>query len=480
MGKKGISMALLGTVLCFRIVVADSNIVTSSAENQIGVSVTIYNNDLGLVKDTREIALAKGDGELRFRDVASHIKPTTVYVTSLNYPKGFQVREQNYEYDLMNENKLLDKYVGKKIKIIDDNKYQDRKSIVEALLLSNNNGQIYKINNEIFLGHPGIKVLPEIPENLIAEPTLMWLYTNKAKVKEGKPHTLEVSYLTEQINWKADYIFVLGSDNNNKTDLSGWVTIDNRSGATYKNAGLKLVAGDVHRVSDGSKPPHTAVPKPTSTKSFGSPFSEKEFFEYHLYTLPGKTTIKNNQSKQIRLLEASGVKAEKELVVSSSSRALTYRNSDGKKKQPVNVYMVFRNARENRLGMPLPMGVVRVYKKDTDGSQIFIGEDRIDHTPKNEEVRLKVGHAFDVVAEKLQTDYIRASSKQHESEWEITIRNHKKKVINVTLFEKLQGNWAMLSNSHKYKKIDAFTLRFDVEVLPGKEEKVTYRVKVGL
>jgi len=142
--------------------------------------------------------------------------------------------------------------------------------------------------------------------------------------------------------------------------------------------------------------------------------------------------------------------------------------------------MVFRNARENRLGMPLPMGVVRVYKKDTDGSQIFIGEDRIDHTPKNEEVRLKVGHAFDVVAEKLQTDYIRASSKQHESEWEITIRNHKKKVINVTLFEKLQGNWAMLSNSHKYKKIDAFTLRFDVEVLPGKEEKVTYRVKVGL
>ena len=193
----------------------------STGEDQTAIEVTAYNNNLGLIKDTRKLDLPYGEGELRFMDVASHIMPVTVHVKSLNNAQDFTVLEQNYEYDLINANKLLDKYVGKKIKIIDWNEFQDRKDTMEAILLSNNQGQIYKINNEIYLGHPGHKVLPRIPENLIAKPTLMWLYENKNET----PHKLEVSYLTSNINWKADYVVVL-NETDTFSDISGWVTLD--------------------------------------------------------------------------------------------------------------------------------------------------------------------------------------------------------------------------------------------------------------
>ncbi len=218
----------------------------STDADQVAVEVTVYNSNLGLVKDRRKVRLPAGEGELRFMDVAAHIIPETVHAKSLNYPEDFTVLEQNYEYDLMNAGKLLDKYVGKTIKIMDWNKFQDRKDTVEATLLSNNQGQIYRINDEIYLGHPGYKVLPELPENLIAKPTLTWLYHNKSEQR----HELEVSYLTNNLGWKADYVVVLNEDDTS-ADISGWVTLDNKSGATYKDARLKLVAGDVHREGSG-------------------------------------------------------------------------------------------------------------------------------------------------------------------------------------------------------------------------------------
>ncbi len=232
--------------LFFSIVEAgEGKVSKSTIDDQVGVEVAVYNNNIGLIKDTRKIMLPSGEGELRFMGVASQIMPVTVHVESLNYPKDFSVVEQNYEYDLINADKLLDKYVGKKVKIIVWNEYQDRKETVEAVLLSNNNGQIYKINNEIFVGHPGIKVLPEIPEDLIARPTLTWLYDNKVT----KEHNLEVSYLTNNISWKADYVVVLNKEDTS-ANISGWVTLDNKSGATYRNARLKLIAGDVNRVKE--------------------------------------------------------------------------------------------------------------------------------------------------------------------------------------------------------------------------------------
>ena len=445
----------------------------STVDDQVGVEVTVYNNNLGLVKDMRNVRLPVGVSELRFADVASHIMPVTVHAKSLNLPDSFTVLEQNYEYDLMNADKLLDKYVGKKIKIIDWNQFQDRKDVVKATLLSNNQGQIYKINNEIYLGHPGYKILPEIPENLVARPTLMWLCDNKSK----KAHNLEVCYLTKNIKWKADYVVVLNKDDTS-ADISGWVTLNNKSGATYKDAGLKLVAGEVHRVQEEFEDRAYAL---KSRKQAGAPqFQEKAFFEYHIYNLQRKTTIKDKQIKQVSLLEAIGAGIQKELLVYGTQSYFTRQFRDQNPKQPVNVYVIFKNSKDNHMGMPLPAGIMRLYKHDPDGSLQFIGEDRIGHTPRDEEIRLKIGEAFDVVAERIQREYRQITTRVHESEWEVIVRNHKKEDIKVGIVEPLFGNWAVVSNSHPYRKVNAFTIRFDVKVPSDGEVKVKYRVRVGL
>jgi hypothetical protein len=432
----------------------------------------VYNNNLGLIKDTRNVELPLGEGELRFMDVASHIMPVTVHAKSLNYPDDFSVLEQNYEYDLINANKLLDKYVGKKIKIIVWNEFQDRKEVVEATLLSNNQDQIYKINDEIFLGHPGIKVLPELPENLIAKPTLTWLYDNKSKIA----HNLEVSYLTNNISWKADYVVVLNKDDTS-ADISGWVTLDNKSGATYNNARLKLIAGDVHRVIEKYE---DRVHYMKMERAAAPQFEEKAFFEYHIYDLQRRTTIKDKQTKQISLLEANDAEVQKELLVYGIKSYFTRLYRGQTPKQTVNVYVKFKNTKDNNLGMPLPAGIMRLYKRDDEESLQFIGEDRIDHTPKDEEVRLKIGEAFDVVAERIQTDFKQITTRLHETEWEITLRNHKEEDVKVGIIEPLYGNWMVISNSHPYEKVDAFTIRFDIEVPKDKEVKVKYRIRVGL
>ena len=444
----------------------------STADDQVAVEVTVYNNNLGLIKDTRKVELPTGQGELRFMDVASYIMPVTVHVKSLNYPQDFAVLEQNYEYDLMNADKLLDKYVGKKIKIIDWNEFQDRKDVVEATLLSNNQGQIYQINGEIYLGHPGYKVLPEIPENLIAKPTLMWLY--ESAVEEA--HNLEVSYLTTNISWKADYVVVLGKDDTS-CDISGWVTIDNKSGATYKDARLKLIAGEVHRVEEELEYRLYAL---EMAEAKSPQFEEEAFFEYHIYDLQRRTTIKDKQTKQISLLEAIGVGTEKEFLVYGMQSYFTRLYREQNPKQSVNVYIKFNNSKDNNLGIPLPSGTMRLYKQDSEGSLQFIGEDKIEHTPKDEEIKLEIGEAFDVVAERIQTDYTKITTKLHESEWEITLRNHKEEDITVGIVEPLYDSWEVISSSHPYEKVDAFTIRFNVVVPKDAEVKVKYRVKVGL
>ena len=222
---------------------AEIPLLKSTADDQNAMEITVYNSNIGLVKDTRTVSLHAGMGELRFMDVAAHIMPVTVHVSSAGTPQALRILEQNYEYDLMNGRKLLDKYVGKQIKIVDWNRYQDRKDVVEATLLSNNEDEIYRIDGEIYIGHPGIKVLPEIPENLIAKPTLTWLFESRS----ATPQQIEVSYLTGNIDWKADYVMVLDKDDIS-SELAGWVTIDNKSGATYRDAKLKLIAGEVNRV----------------------------------------------------------------------------------------------------------------------------------------------------------------------------------------------------------------------------------------
>jgi hypothetical protein len=451
---------------------------TSTDDQQTSIEVTVYNSNLGLVKDTRSIDLPTGKGELRFMDVASSIIPETVHVKSLSDAEKFMVLEQNYEYDLISPSKLLDKYVGKRIKIYDQNEFQDRTDIKEAVLLSNNNNQpIYEIDGEIFLGHPGLNVLPSIPDNLIAKPTLTWMFQNETESAQK----IEVSYLTNNISWKADYVLVLDQKDVN-ADLAGWVTVNNSSGASYQGATLKLVAGEVNRATGRNMlEGRDFMAKGMRMEAAAPQFAEKAFFEYHIYDLQRPTTVKNNQTKQISLLEAAGISVEKEFRVYGIQGTHTYHYRVENNKLPVHVNIAFENKEDNKLGMPLPAGIIRLYKADSDDQLQFIGEDNIEHTPRNEKVTVKVGEAFDVVAERKQLDFQQITSRMYESEWEVSLRNRKEETINVQVIEPLPfGTWQVMSNSHSYEKKDAFTLQFNVPVAADSEVKVRYRIRVGI
>jgi hypothetical protein len=443
---------------------------TSTLKDQQDVAVTIYNSNVGLVKDTRLIEFKPGIHELKFMDVAAKIDPTTVHIKSLINGSSLSVLEQNYEYDLLSPQKLLEKFVGQKVQLATIDPETKKEEIVEATLLSTQGGNIFQIGDKIHIGHHGRILLSKIPENLIPQPTLVWMLENKL----SKPQKLEASYLTSGINWKADYVAVLNKLDT-MTDLTGWVTIDNRSGATYQNALLKLVAGDIHRVQ-GEVRMDYARPM-AAAKEVSQQFKEESFFEYHLYTLDRRTTVKDNQTKQMTLLDANQVPLKKLFIFEGSPQYYYYQMNQGSQKQKVGVFLDLENTKKNNLGIPLPKGTIRVYKEDKDGSLQFIGEDRIDHTPKDEKFKIKIGEAFDVVGERVQTDYKRLGTNLFEVAFEVSLRNHKKEDIKVLVEEPIPGDWEMLSNTHSFEKLNAHLIRFDVPVTKDKEVKVKYRIR---
>jgi hypothetical protein len=447
---------------------------STGLEDQTGIAVTIYNVNLGLVKDQREIKLLKGLGELKFMDVASQIIPTSVHIKSIVNPDSLQILEQNYEYDLLNPQKLLDKYVGKEVKLYYRNPYTEREEIVTATLLSNNGGPIFKIGDEITFGHPGRIIFPGVPENLISKPTLVWLIENDLSTNQK----VEASYLTNGINWRADYVVTL-NEKDDRADLSGWVTIDNKSGSTYKDAKIKLVAGDVNRVKDEYeyKDKMLRVAE-MAAKPAAQQFKEEEFFEYHIYTLQRPATIKENQTKQISLINADTIPVKKELLYYGALYYYYNQHGEAITNEKIGVFVEIANKKEDNLGIPLPKGTVRVYKHDTEGSLQFIGEDSIDHTPKDEKVRIKIGDAFDIVGSRKQTDWKKIAYDTYEVSFEISLRNHKKEDVIVKVIEPIPGEWNILISSHEYKKTEAFTAEFNVPVPKDKETKLTYRVRM--
>src|SRR5499425_1411940 len=405
--------------------------VSVTRDDQRDVMVTIYNGNLGLVKDLREVRFPSGQSEVQFMDVAALIDPTTVHLKSTTDTPGLKILEQNYEYDLLTSQKLMEKYVGRKVRL-----YQNDGTYHDATLLSTN-GPVFEINGQIHMGHYGRLVLPSLPENLVSKPTLVWLLRNQTP----RPQRVEASYLTGGITWKADYVMVLDAADT-LSDLTGWVTIDNKSGATYGNAALKLVAGDVNRAAEARRDQRMLelAAKAASPAAANHDFASEGFFEYHLYTLDGRTTIKNNQTKQLSLLAASEVPTTKELIYYGAQIS----------NQKVAVFLEIKNSKDNRLGLPLPKGKVRVYKADRSGSQQFIGEDWIDHTPKDEKVKIKMGNAFDLVGERTQKDFRKLASGLYEVEWEINLRNHKDAPQTVTVIEPVPGDWQVMSSSHAY------------------------------
>ncbi|HWR90223.1 MAG TPA: DUF4139 domain-containing protein, partial [Dissulfurispiraceae bacterium] len=341
-------------------------------------------------------------------------------------------------------------------------------------LLSNNGGPIYRLGDEITFGHPGRVVFPGVPENLISQPTLVWMFRNSL----SSAQKVEASYLTNGITWRADYVVTLNAGDD-RADLTGWVTIDNRSGATYKNASLKLVAGDVHRVKDEQEYRDRMYRMAKAEAMPAAPqFKEEEFFEYHIYTLQRPSTIKENQTKQIRLLEAEKVPVRKELLYRGGRHLYTSRYGDTTPAQKVGVYVEIENRKANNLGMPLPKGTVRVYKQDSEGSLQFVGEDAIDHTPKDEKIRIKLGEAFDVAVTRKQTDWKKIAYDTYEAAFEIALRNHKKEDVTVKVVEPIPGDWTMVSTSHEFVKTEASIAEFRIAVPVDREVKLTYRVKM--
>jgi hypothetical protein len=468
----GLCLASMATVA------AQTSEQTTTARDRQSVNITVYNSNLGLVRETRRLTLPDGRIALRFADVTAQIRPETVHLASLTAPASLRILEQNYQYDLLNPAKLLDKFVGKEITLVLRRYQNNTESFepVQATLLSNNGGQVWRINGQIVINPSNIAEMrfPDLPKNLVATPTLVWDLENR----ETGSQSIEASYLTGGMNWRADYVLLVNADDT-KGDLQGWVTLTNASGATFEDARLQLVAGDVNRVSQEREVAFAgAMAKRTMADE--SQFQEQGFFEYHMYTLQRPATIRDNETKQVSLLEADGFDVKKEFVLNGQRYYYTgYNNPGAAIKEKVGVYIQFRNSQPNKLGMPLPAGTIRLYKKDDKGNQQFIGEDKIDHTPKDEDVRVKVGDAFDIVAERKQTDYkVVVTGHMYEYAYEIKIRNHKDGPVTVVVNEPIGGDWEMVSSTFKAEKSAAFAAQFQVPVAKDGEATLAYRVRV--
>ena len=446
---------------------------TTTLNDQVDLAVTVYNSELALVRDVRSIQMAPGTADLHFMDIAATVNPATVHFRSLTEPSRVSVLEQNYEYDLLEPDKLLKKYVGRTVTLVRrDASGAERE--VQAHLVSYNNAPVWRIGNEIVTGmHADHIRVPELPGNLYSRPTLIWTLDNGG----GTRHRVEASYLAGQLGWNADYVLTVARDDR-AADLDGWVTVRNASGTAFNNATLQLVAGDLNRVKQAMRG-MMANERMDAVATASAPMAQEAFSDYHLYTLGRKTSINNNETKQVSMLNATGFPVTKRYIV--NGQHFYYRNAQhpgSPIKDVVQVFYQLKNEQKAGLGMPMPAGVVRVYQADSKGGLQFVGEDRINHTPKDETLNLKIGNAFDVVCERKQTDFQRISSNVYEMEFEITLRNHKANAINVEVNEPIGGSWRMLSSSAKWTKTDAWAAQFPLTVAADGTTVLKYRVRV--
>ena len=445
--------------------------------DQQEVAVTIYNDNLALVKDMRRLTLPTGAAALAFRDVSAKMRPETALLRSNSHPGALRVVEQNFDFDLLSPQKLLEKYVGRSVSVVRTHPTTGAETTESAQVLATNGGVVLQMGNRIETGVPGRLVFGELPPTLRDRPTLVMQLDNL----QAQAQDVELSYLTSGLAWRADYVVELAAKDD-ALDLSGWVTLTNTSGASYRNAKLQLVAGDVNRVRPQvQSPARTLAMAPAPMAKRANDMSEESLFEYHLYTLARPTTIAENQTKQVALLAASDVAARKELVLYGND--FYYQSQAGLRGQKlkVSVFVGFDNKEGQHLGIPLPKGIVRVYKKDKAGNAQFIGEDRIDHTPKNEKVRLKLGEAFDVTADRRQMDFKVVSNDSRkgsvfESSFEVVLKNAKSEAVQVLVQEPIPGDWQITSTSHAHTKLAANLAQWAVAVPAQGSTTLSYRV----
>ena len=450
--------------------------VVSTVSDQQSVAVTIYNDNLALVKDARRVKLDRELNQLAWREVSALMRPETAQLRNLSNPAGFRLQEQNFDFDLLTPQKLLEKYVGREVVVVKVNPASGEETRETATVLSTNNGVVLKFADRIETGVPGRLAFSSVPDTLRDTPTLVISLVNPTAGVQN----LELSYLTGGLSWRADYVAELNA-NDSLLDLNGWVTLKNESGAAYPNAKLQLVAGDLNRVREDQPAPR-AMMAVAAKVADAAEMQQESLFEYHLYTLQRPTTLAENQTKQVALMSATRVPVKKEFLLQGADYYYSGQYGELGQKLKVGVFVDFQNKGEG-LGIPLPKGVIRVYKKDSQGNALFVGEDRIDHTPKNETVRLRLGDAFDVTADKKQTAFLKLAGTGRynyvfESAYEIVLKNAKSEAVSVTVREPMPGDWVMLSESQVHTKAASGTAEWKVAVPAEGQTTLTYRARV--
>lgn len=452
----------------------------TTQRDQQALAVTIYTNDLALVRDQRQLRLPRGDSRLAFQEVAAQIRPETALLRDLTDAGGFRVTEQNFDFDLLTPQKLLEKYVGQQVVLVTSRPNPDgpgtRELREEALVLATSGGVVLQLPDRIETAYPGRIVFPRLPGTLRARPTLVV----ELHADADRPQRLELTYLTGGLSWQADYVASLAPDART-LDLSGWVTLTNQSGAAYPDATLQLVAGDVHRVVPAPRP-MLAFRAKGEAGNRAPDMKEEGLLDYHLYTLARPTTLQENQTKQVALLSAAAVPVRKDYLLQGDGSYYRGRFPDLGDRQKVGVFLEFDNQPEAHLGMPLPRGVVRVYQQDSQGRPQFVGEDSVDHTPRNQKVRLRLGSAFDVTARRRQTDFRSLGPQGQypnvvETAYRVELANAKTEPVTVTVQEALAGDWEMVQSSLPFTRESSERVTFRVPVPAGGAAALEYRVR---
>ena len=466
------------------------------------VDLTVYNQNLSLVREERSLTLAKGLSTVIIPDIPATIDGTSLHFLSKTAPAAVSVVEQNYQYDLVNQGKLLEKYLGKEVEFVRTDPETKRQFTVKGRLLSTGyqaqpiygsraiqysmtGGLVAEVDGKIEINPEGRLVLPSLPGGLIVKPQLSWLVSN---TQPGE-HKTEISYLAGGLSWEANYVALLNKEDNG-LDLTGWVTLTNSSGTSFTDAGLKLVAGDVNLVQQEFDRMRGGRMMELAAKADGQQFQQTDLFEYKLYTLQRRTDLADNETKQIQLVSGDGVAARKVFIYDGLAdmwrgwyRSYDYRSNESFGQQSntkVGTYVTFKNDAASGLGIPLPKGKVRVYKRDTDGKEQFIGENQIDHTPKDEELRLYLGNAFDIVGERAQVNFRSLpGGRSVEETIQIKVRNHKDTPVEVQIYEHpwRWSEWEMVKQSGEHVKVDQSTIRFPVTVPKDGEKVITYTVR---
>lgn len=451
-------------------------VVVSGQTQQEDLALTVYNGGLALVRDVRSLTLPAGELHLRFEDIAATVNPATVHLRSISQPGRLPVLEQNYEYDLLDPQKLLQKYVGREVTLVRTTMENgsSKTTEVKATLLALNNGPVWRVGSEIVTGISADHYrFPDLPDTLYSRPTLVWTLDNGG----AAAHRVEAAYLADKIGWSADYVLTI-DQRGLAGDLDGWVTLSNNSGTAFSGAKLQLVAGDLHKADAvGARKDFTV--RASLALEARQELTQQAFAEYHLYTLGRRTTIANAETKQVALLHGTGVPVTKRYVVDAQSWVYRAQHTPGTPiKDNVKVFYDFTNNQASSLGLPMPAGVVRIYQTDSNGQVQYVGEDRIDHTPKDEALSVQIGSAFDVVSERRQTDFQDRGNSTYELAYAVTLRNRKDTPITVEVNEPLSGDWTMQSSSHRWTRTEAFAARFAVPVAAGAETTLRYRVRV--